>query len=623
MSAEDTFGNKTALAQDAGSAIGDSADLVYRETQLLWLVNIERDKQGVPPLRWNRELSEAARWFTRDSVDGPVFSCDHLDSNNEGLGMRMRRFGYTNPVAFGELLVCGFVEPDAAVYGWKVNPIDDYKQYKLMLDTRFREAGTAYHYSNKAGRGMVGLNLAGDLSYAPVVINLEAPTTPDPNVSLYIYPTQFPPLSIKVSNSPVFENAEWQPYTAKLDWSLLPGVGWRTVYVLTRDSNGDTTIASDSIWLGDGLPLGEVSLDQATSIGVGYAMNSLPDTEGKRVRFSLGWEYDDADDAFSVVRGTSETVRDPSAVGGTALRLRSDGRESLLHSRFDNLPANRLLTLYVRARVDAVQNAATLLTLTVKAGGFAFGPLNIHATDFASANQWQEFALDLILPAEANPAHVDLEIAHTGAQQVWLDTLRVYSQSAETAPQIIWPVGVTDLRGQAVQARFEGPDGLEEPFDIAYSEVDSFAPELGNHVAIDASPPFLTFRSMGGTVANQAQVVLACKSWCASVKWEAQVHAPWLQVIEAQEGLLVYFDPSRLTRGAYQGTIFLNPVTGQSGSAEESASDDSETGNSAWAQSNTPGKLQQTWVMVYVTVDGAEPLPPRDVLQAVWLPIAR
>jgi uncharacterized protein YkwD len=615
------FGS-TVRAQDAGSAADDNADLIARETQLIYLVNLERDKQGIPPLRWNRELSEAARWFARDSIDGAVTSCDHLDSNDEGLGLRMRRFGYTNPIAFGELIVCGFVEPDAAVYGWKMNPDNEHAQYKMMLDTRFREAGVGYHYSEAAGRGMVGLNLAGDETYAPVVIDLEAPTTPDSNVSLYIYPTQSPPISIKISNSPIFLGASWQPYAAAVDWSLAPGVGWRTVYVLLRDSNGETTLSSDSVWVGPGLPSGEISLDQATSIGIGYAIDALSDTQGQKVRFSLGWESDDGSGAFSVIRGGSDIVRDATAVGGTALRLRGDEREALIHSRFVDLPANRILTMYVRAKVDAVENQTPLGTLTVIAGGSVFGPVPLRATDFAAANQWQELTIDFILPSGATPENVDLEITLTGAQQLWLDTLRIYSQPVAADEPIVWPVDVTTYRGQALQARLEGANAAADPFDVAYREVDVLTPRQESHKVINASPSYLTYRSYDGEVSQQGQVVLACEAWCTAVKWEAEVHAPWMHVLQAQDGLLVMFDPTGLPKGAYQGTIFLNPAVGGEGS-QPGGSANGESAAEGQTTASVPGQLLQTWVIVYVTVDGADPIPPRSVLQTMWLPIAR
>lgn len=599
---------RNVYAQESATAVNTMTDLVAREAQLLYLANVERDQAGVPPLRWNRELSEAARWFSKDSIDSETPSCDHLDSNGEGLGLRMRRFGYQNPVAFGELIVCGFVEPDAAIYGWRINPDRDYYQYQLLLDTRFREAGVAYHYNEQAGRGMVVLNISGDKSYAPVVINLEAPSTTDPNVSLYIYPTQNTPVSIKISSSPTFAGAEWQPYAERINWTLPEGTGWRSVYVLTRDIYGATSLASDTIWLGDGLPTQDISLDQATSIGVGYTIDALPADQGEKVRFSLGWELDDGDGAYTIYRGAADTVNDASAVGGTALRLRDDGRETRVLARFTDLPANRILTLYVRAKVSDTGGSDVIAEITAVAGALTFGPLRVRPIDFSGANQWQEFALNFILPTGTEPSHVDLTIAHTGAVRLWLDTTRVYSQPVDASQQIIWPAGDASVRGQAVQARFETDGVVGEPFDIAYTAVDSIAPTDQSQTVIDASPSALTFASMQGVVDNQGQVVLACAAWCSSVQWQARVQEPWLRVLEAQEGLIVYFEPAGLQEGAYQTTIFLSPKA---------------EGTGQIFFPNLSGRLLQTWVLVYVTVDGATPLPPQEVKQSYWLPLAR
>lgn len=37
------------------------------EVQLIAAVNVERQKEGLLPLRWNRNLSDVARWFARDA----------------------------------------------------------------------------------------------------------------------------------------------------------------------------------------------------------------------------------------------------------------------------------------------------------------------------------------------------------------------------------------------------------------------------------------------------------------------------------------------------------------------------------------------------------------------------
>jgi hypothetical protein len=58
---------KPAVAQSS-----PSTDFLQDEAQTIYLVNLERAAQGAPPLRWNRELTLAARGFSYDSVIGPM-----------------------------------------------------------------------------------------------------------------------------------------------------------------------------------------------------------------------------------------------------------------------------------------------------------------------------------------------------------------------------------------------------------------------------------------------------------------------------------------------------------------------------------------------------------------------
>lgn len=619
-----------------------SAEMVAREAQLLYLVNLDRQKAGIPPLRWNRELSEAARWLARDSVMRTPPTCGHTDTLGYGPGARMRRLGYTKPEHFAELVVCSFVEPHVALWAWVSKPDNDYSQKATLLDPRFREGGVGYFLDAPNYRGIVYIDLAGDQDYAPVVINLEAPSTEDRNVSLYIYPTRIEPVSIKVSSSPTFTGAEWQPYTETLDFTLAEGTGWRTVYVLTKDAAGGVSLASDSIWLGPDMPLHELTLDHASSIGVGYEMEPLPAGHNESVRFSLGWEQDDSDNRYTVYRGSAEAVTDDTAVAGTALRMRGGDRETLLRATFTALPANRILTLYVRLKTDNIAGDQVVAQFTLSTGELAFGLLMVRADDFTRAGAWQEFALDFVIPpapaaetalatptdadpAQARPTEIALDITHTGVQTVWLDTLRVYSQPVPANQQIIWPMNQTGLRSQAVQARLQSADGtLGEPFDLAFTPVDLLAPHDEGVPAIEAQPGALLFESTQGAVTRQGQVVLVCGAWCATLAWRAQTTAPWLRIISAQEGMLVYVEPAGLSKGAYQALITLSSIIEEEVTGEEEIAGEAEiTGELALPpdSAQTRGQVQQTWVDVRLYVDGIRDVPAHEVNSIVWLPV--
>ncbi len=55
-------------AASASPAPAQTPALWYDEAQTVYLSNLTRRANGLPPLRWNRQLTAAARWFAWDST---------------------------------------------------------------------------------------------------------------------------------------------------------------------------------------------------------------------------------------------------------------------------------------------------------------------------------------------------------------------------------------------------------------------------------------------------------------------------------------------------------------------------------------------------------------------------
>ena len=86
-------------------------------------------------------------------------------------------------------------------------------------------------------------------------------------MNLYIYDreagSELGPISeVMISNMSSFDNASWEAYRSDKSWTLEPGIGWRTVYVKLRDTNGNTVAVSDTIYLGTEVPFGELGSTQ-------------------------------------------------------------------------------------------------------------------------------------------------------------------------------------------------------------------------------------------------------------------------------------------------------------------------------------------------------------------------
>ena len=246
-------------------------DLFYNELQVVYLTNLKRREAGLAPLRWNREISEAARWFAQNSVDnrnGPY--CGHADTEERSPGERLLAFNYSNAQSWGENVVCGLAAPEAAITGW----MNSLHHKENILQANYREIGVGYYRNPTSGRGYLVQDFSYDPEYAPVIINNEAVQTTVADVQLYIYNPvaqnglegMGDAIEMMIANEPSFADAAWEPFVQERNWTLAAGEGWRTVYVKTRDAQGRTSLVSDAIYLGATLPRETLSLEQASSV---------------------------------------------------------------------------------------------------------------------------------------------------------------------------------------------------------------------------------------------------------------------------------------------------------------------------------------------------------------------
>lgn len=111
-------------------------------------VNLERTKEGLPPLRWNKALAETARVHSRKMSETGAVS--HYEDDLT-LAERMRKGGFTSWSALGENVAQnrGYENPArAAVERWMQS--EGHK--RQILDRRFDVAGVGAAYD---GSGQV------------------------------------------------------------------------------------------------------------------------------------------------------------------------------------------------------------------------------------------------------------------------------------------------------------------------------------------------------------------------------------------------------------------------------------------------------------------------------------
>ena len=141
----------TARAQGSYDPTVQSPALLYDEARTVYLGNLARRDNGVPPLRWNRQLTHAGRWFSWDSVENrPGGYCGHEDTQGKAPWDRAAIWGYLG-FAGAENAYCGYVTPADAINGWMNSP----GHRANLLDATWREVGLGYYRRNSDGRGYV------------------------------------------------------------------------------------------------------------------------------------------------------------------------------------------------------------------------------------------------------------------------------------------------------------------------------------------------------------------------------------------------------------------------------------------------------------------------------------
>jgi uncharacterized protein YkwD len=444
--------------------------LLYNEARTVYLGNLARRDHGVPPLRWNRQLTHASRWFSWDSTENrPGGFCGHQDTQGHWPDFRARAFGYLGG-AGAENAYCAYLSPAEAIQGWMDSP----GHRANLLDPNSREIGLGYYRRSSDGRGYVTQDFGNDPVYAPVIIENEAISTTTRNVNLYIYNRSTaggftglaPAKRMLISNNPSFSSAVWEPYKPNKAWTLRGGTGWRNVYVKTRDRFLRTLAVSDTIYLGASVPRNELGPAQMSTRQAAVTLYNLDGGTFPQVQFSLGWLADDTHPTFRKWWGNGEPVSDPAARGGTAYRLRPGDGESFAWVDEWRFPIkNTPLVAYFRLKVSDNTSAAEVARISVRGGTTEFGPLTLRGTDFAAPNQYQEFLINFTFTPAGNDSFLTFNFWRSGDAALLIDAVYIFTEPQPITSPLTWTVPGRNYRGQGVWVRYTDGTQFSEIFE--------------------------------------------------------------------------------------------------------------------------------------------------------------
>lgn len=439
--------------------------LLEKEAQLIHQANLARVQEGAPPLRWNSELSSVARWFAYHSVQDHDSYCGHEDLVYGTIEDRIKGVGYVNGQAWGENVSCSYADPNAVIESFLRS--DGHREN--LLNPIYRETGVGYYKHETDSRGYVVQVLTYDQSYAPVIIENEAVTTTNSDITLYIFSHEQhdgfggyePATEMMIANEPNFVNSRWEPFSNEKRWSLGTGTGWRTVYVKTRDVLGRSSLAYDTIYLGADPSAENYTLNKlATSVQTRFDYKNIIIQESahiadwSHVQFSPNWLADDTMSTFELLDGDGERVNDAAAIGGQSFRLKdqSYARAWVWSGKFT--PAGKLVA-YARLKVANNQSESTAVSMRINVDEQSFGPLEVRASDFVNPNQYQEFMLPF--EVNGNSEVVVIYFEHFGVTDVYIDAVTFYTENFPLNDRLIW-VPPDKQRSRTLWTRFTNDD---------------------------------------------------------------------------------------------------------------------------------------------------------------------
>ncbi|MBN1317638.1 MAG: VWA domain-containing protein, partial [Anaerolineales bacterium] len=234
-----------------GESALDMAPTSTFAQQVVMLTNQERDLMGLPPLKLNLQLEQAAFEHSRNMAMNGFF--DHTNPlTGSTSDSRATAAGY-HWSYIAENIAQGYSTPSGVLTGWMESPL----HRANLRSTDAREIGVGYFF-NETDADLCGDSpcehywtqlFGADPEVFPLIINGEAISTTETEVGLYIYGQDWAAeMRLRNDDEPF---TDWEPFISARAWTLPSDEGTHTVTAELRD---DTIVrtASDDIVLFNG-----------------------------------------------------------------------------------------------------------------------------------------------------------------------------------------------------------------------------------------------------------------------------------------------------------------------------------------------------------------------------------
>lgn len=228
--------------------------------EVVYLTNLEREQAGLPPLKQNPLLAQAAQAHAEAMASGDFMEHDDPHAGTSAVD-RIAAAGYAWSSA-AENIGGGAPSPAEVVQGWMDSP----GHRANILNPRYREIGVGYFFDGSDAFPEPDApyehywvqDFGTDRDFYPIVVNNEAFSIQTPAVNLCIYGEGWAgEMRLRNDQEPF---GGWQPFSATLAWELPAEEGLHTVAVELRSAQGEVRSASDDIYFLTEAPTVEVEV---------------------------------------------------------------------------------------------------------------------------------------------------------------------------------------------------------------------------------------------------------------------------------------------------------------------------------------------------------------------------
>lgn len=203
---------------------------------LVHLTNMERQGQGLPPLKSSPLLEEAMSGHLEDMAAHGFFG--HVSLDGGILPERLEEVGYNWQTA-GENIAAGYQTARVVLEAWLASP----SHRANLFHPAYREIGVArLEDDSSAFRIYWGQDFGARRNVYPIIIEGEAPETSRREVSLFLHGEGWAE-EFRLANEEGLAGAPWRPFRARLDWVLSEGAGLKTVHAELR--KGGVVLATE------------------------------------------------------------------------------------------------------------------------------------------------------------------------------------------------------------------------------------------------------------------------------------------------------------------------------------------------------------------------------------------